>query len=254
MPDIEFQVAESRVWWVSEGCCIHGHWGSCTAMTLHRAYPCTGGCKLCWAGLEAAWEVQRAAWKGLSMSFALRSPGDKAGASAQHMWGQLCRVRAALCGADVMLCHGNAARGQGEEGSSFVLAHIDYKQQKGNGISVVSGWSGDDNIGCPVYSPAFLNMQFRRCFLLALTWNSMGRNPPISLHFKTIPLKLKRINIFDFYNPNLQISQGHLSLALLLFYSELCKFFLYLTSPQMHTHEMDGFCPFRRRASFHQAN
>lgn len=31
-------------------------------------------------------------------------------------------------GADVMFCHGNSARGQGGDGSGFVLAGIDYKQ------------------------------------------------------------------------------------------------------------------------------
>lgn len=32
------------------------------------------------------------------------------------------------CGADVAFCHGNAASGQGEDGSDFVLANIDSKQ------------------------------------------------------------------------------------------------------------------------------
>lgn len=65
------------------------------------------------------------------MSFSLRSPGDKAGASAQHVWaalqGQDCCVHSA-CGADMAFYHGNAASGQGEDGSDFVLANIDSKQ------------------------------------------------------------------------------------------------------------------------------
>lgn len=48
-----------------------------------------------------------------------------------HVWaalqGQDCCVHSA-CGTDVAFCHGNAASGQGEDGSDFVLANIDSKQ------------------------------------------------------------------------------------------------------------------------------
>lgn len=66
------------------------------------------------------------------MSLALRSPGDEAGGSAQHTCDPICRIRIccvhSACGADVMFFHGNCTRGQGEDGSSFVLADGDYKQ------------------------------------------------------------------------------------------------------------------------------
>lgn len=51
-------------------------------------------------GMEAAREVQTSATSeplSLSVCIALRSPGDRTGAYAQHMSGGLCRGKTAVC-------------------------------------------------------------------------------------------------------------------------------------------------------------
>lgn len=113
MPDIKFQVAESCVWWMSEGAArwpemlhlwpLRILYGSDFTQSkhLHRGLQALLGR----AGGSLGGTDSSHIWasKLLSMSFALRSPGDQAGAPAEHMCGQLSRVRAAVCILGVVL-------------------------------------------------------------------------------------------------------------------------------------------------------
>lgn len=114
MPNTKFEAVGSDVWWMSEGAVwwpvTPGLWPlrislRCNDFTqskhLHRGLQALlgrDGGSMGGTDTSHIW-----APKCLSMSFSLRSPGDKAGASAQHMCGQLCRVRTAVCILHVVL-------------------------------------------------------------------------------------------------------------------------------------------------------
>lgn len=175
-----------------------------------------------------------------------------------------CSVR----DADTILSHGNAASDQSEDDSGFGLGGIYHKQYMEMEFWLSVGDLGVITLTLLLVLLLSLKYNLATSFSLlcaGIQWegpfsdtNSCISRSKLEMHSPQAEEKNKVFRSFrrDWCSRVQSQSANYLG----AFISHYCVFFgglwvvpLFFVSPRMHTYELDVFCPYRRRGSFHQA-